>query len=88
MLQNLFGKHSIFENLKIPYLKGSIEAFTDSMAYSQNKIKACSIISMPKKGFPTHYHTTNDTIEKIEFENLWNCYRILVEFINRMDEIK
>ncbi len=75
----------IFEDLKIPYLKGSIEAYTDSMAYSQNKIRACSIISMPKKGFPTHYHTTNDTIEKIEFNNLWNCYQILIEFIKRID---
>ncbi|MFX0134531.1 MAG: M28 family metallopeptidase [Candidatus Hodarchaeota archaeon] len=78
----------ICEDLKIPYLKGSIEAYTDSMAYSQNKINACSIISMPKKGFPTHYHTTNDTIEKIDFNNLWNCYQILIEFIKKIDADK
>ena len=84
----IFELANIFELLKIPYLKGSIEAYTDSMAYSQNKIKACSIISMPKRGFPTHYHTTNDTIEKIDFNNLWNCYQILIEFIKRIDADK
>jgi len=43
---------------------------------------------MPKKGFPTHYHTRNDTIERIDFNNLWNCYNILIEFIKRIDENK
>ena len=78
----------IAKKLNIQYQIGHVEAFTDSMAYSQNKIKACSILNMPKKGFHRHYHTTNDTIEKIDFQNLWNCYRILIEFLKRIDENK
>ncbi|MHA1403430.1 MAG: M28 family metallopeptidase [Candidatus Helarchaeota archaeon] len=76
----------IAKDLSIPIQVGGIEAFTDSMAYSRNKIKACSIVGIPTHGFPAHYHTREDTIDKIEFEHLWDCYRILFEFIKRVDE--
>ena len=71
--------------LNIPNQIGRVEAFTDSMSYSQSKIRACSIVSLSKSGLPTHYHTTNDTIDKMEFQNLWDCYRILTLFLKRVD---
>lgn len=76
----------IANDLSIPHEIGNVEAFTDSMAYARNKIRACSIIGNPKRGFPLHYHTREDTIDKIDFENLWKCYRILLEFLKRVDE--
>lgn len=78
----------IANELNIPHNIGSTMAFTDSMAYTRNNIKACSIIGAPKKGFATHYHTLNDTIDKLNFNNLLNCFRILIEFINRVDKKK
>lgn len=78
----------IANEFNIPHNVGNVMFFTDSMAYSRNGIKACSLIGSPKKGFATHYHTLNDTIDKLDFNNIWNCYRILVEFIKRMDEEK
>ncbi|MHA1379767.1 MAG: M28 family metallopeptidase [Candidatus Helarchaeota archaeon] len=76
----------IADELNIPNKIGHVEAFTDSMAYAQSKIKACSIISLQKKGLPVYYHTTDDTIEKLEFNNLWNCYQILIEFIKKVEK--
>lgn len=75
----------ITEALQIPYHTGLVEGFTDSMAYTQNKIEACSITGFPKKGIPAHYHTREDTMEHLNFENLWNCYRILLRFIEKVD---
>jgi len=76
----------IAEELHIPYHTGLVEGFTDSMAYVQNKIEACSIIGFPKKGMPAHYHTREDTLEHLNFENLWNCYQILLKFIVKVDK--
>jgi len=78
----------IATELNIPHNVGNVMFFTDSMAYSRNGIKACSLVGSSKKGFATHYHTLNDTIDKLDFNNIWNCYRILIEFINRVDEEK
>ncbi|TFF87821.1 MAG: M28 family peptidase [Promethearchaeota archaeon] len=76
----------IANDLGIKHRVGNVEAFTDSMAYSQNNIKAVSLIGTPKKGFPTYYHTRYDTIDKIDFEKLWDCYSIIIEFIDRVDK--
>lgn len=75
----------IANELNITHTIGATMAFTDSMAYSRRNIKACSILGTPKKGFATHYHTLNDTIDKLNFDNLLNCYSILIEFINRVE---
>ena len=76
----------ITEELQIPYQTGLVEGFTDSLAYIQNKIEACSITGFPPKGIPAHYHTREDTMEHLNFENLWQCYRILLRFIEKVDE--
>jgi hypothetical protein len=67
---------------------GNVSAFTDSMAYSRKHIACCSLVGSPKEGFATHYHTIDDTIDKLNFQNLWNCYRILREFLKEVDENK
>jgi len=79
---------NIATELRIPHNVGNVMFYTDSMAYSKNGIKACSLVGSPKKGLATHYHTLNDTIDKLDFNNLWNCYRILIEFIKRVDDDK
>ncbi len=75
----------IAKELQIPYHTGLVEGFTDSLAYIQSKIEACSITGFPKKGIPAHYHTREDTMEHLNFENLWHCYRILLRFIEKVD---
>jgi hypothetical protein len=76
----------IATDLDISHIIGNVTFFTDSMAYSQNNIEACSIVGAPKKGFATHYHTVEDTIDKLDFQNLWDCYRILIEFLKKVDK--
>lgn len=76
---------TIAEEFHIPYQKGRVDAFTDSMAYAQNKIRTCSIVAFPQSGIPPYYHTRNDTIEHLDFNNLWNCYKILRQFIKKVD---
>ncbi|TFF86324.1 MAG: M28 family peptidase [Promethearchaeota archaeon] len=75
----------IASDLGIQHKIGNIEAFSDSMAYSMNNIKACSVISVPKKGFAAHYHTRRDTIDIIDFNKLFDVCTILCEFIERVD---
>ncbi len=78
----------IATDLDISHTIGNLTAFTDSMAYSKNNITCCSIIGAPKKGFATHYHTVEDTIDKLDFQNLWDCYRILIEFLEKVNQNK
>ncbi len=87
-LNDELGKElsKIAAELNISHEIGNVIFFTDSMAYAQNGIKACSIVGAPKKGFALHYHTLDDTIDKIDFNNLWNCFRILIEFLKRIDK--
>ncbi|MHC1590780.1 MAG: M28 family metallopeptidase, partial [Candidatus Helarchaeales archaeon] len=75
----------IAEKKAVQHSIGSIGAFTDSMAYAQMGIRACSLLSIPKSGFPAHYHTREDTIDKISSESLWKCYDLLKEFIQGID---
>ncbi len=75
----------IASELDIPHHTGRIEAFTDSFAYARKKIKTCSIIGFPEKGVPPHYHTREDILENLQLENLWDCYRLLIEFIKKFD---
>ena len=83
-----FAITKIAKKLNISHSIGSIEAFTDSLAYKQNNIKAISLLGFPKKGFPPYYHTRFDIIDNLDFNKLWNCYKIIVEFINQIDENK
>jgi len=76
----------IATELNITHEIGNVAAFTDSMAYSRKDIMCCSLVGSPKEGFATHYHTIDDTIDKLDFQNLWNCYRILTEFLKKVDE--
>ena len=76
----------VFKELKIDYEIGSVPAFTDSMAYSMNGIQTTSILGYPKNMYSLHYHTREDTIDVIDFENVYDCYRILVKFIEKLDK--
>ncbi|MHA1270564.1 MAG: M28 family metallopeptidase [Candidatus Helarchaeota archaeon] len=76
----------IANDLNIEHNLGSVEAFTDSMAYSQKGIKACSLIGIPNKGLPNHYHTRNDTIDNLNFNKLYDVYKLLIEFIKKIDK--
>jgi len=78
----------IASELKIPHTLGNVEAFTDSMAYSRIGIKACSLIGIPHKGLPAYYHTREDTIDKLDFNKLYNCFQIIIEFLLRIDQGK
>ena len=75
----------IAKGLSIPHQKKMIGAYTDSFAYAQNKIQSCSIVGFPEKGVPSHYHTREDTIENLEFDNLWDCFQILLKFIDKVE---
>ncbi|MHA1265329.1 MAG: M28 family metallopeptidase [Candidatus Helarchaeota archaeon] len=75
----------IAQKMEIPYQLGRIEAFTDAMAYAKRGIRACSIVGLPQKGVTPTYHTRDDVPENITFENLWNCYSLLMTFLKAID---
>jgi len=79
---------NIADALDIPYHIGRIDAFTDSSAYVQHGINACSIIGFPQKGVPPHYHTREDVLENLAFDNLWHSYRLLRYLLKKMDTAK
>ncbi|MHA1428451.1 MAG: M28 family metallopeptidase [Candidatus Helarchaeota archaeon] len=76
---------TIADTLDIPYHINRIDAFTDSSAYIQRGIKACSIIGFPQKGVPPYYHTREDILANLTFENLWHCYQILRYLLIQID---
>ncbi len=73
------------DELGIKAKKNLIMAFTDSLSFSRKGVSATSIISLPKSPKEFYYHTRNDVIENLNFENLVKTFKICVELIKRMD---
>ncbi len=81
-----FAISQLASKMNIDHTIGNIDAYTDSMAYSQNGLKACSLIGLPKKGLPLYYHTKEDTPDKLDFNKLYLVFELLIEFIKKYDK--
>jgi hypothetical protein len=74
--------------LNISIKAASDMGFTDSLSFARKGIKATSIVSVPPSNDDFYYHTRNDVIEHVNFENLVDCLSILKEFIKELDDKK
>lgn len=74
------------KKLNIPIKAASDMGFTDSLSFARKGIKATSIVSVPRSNNEFFYHTRNDVIENVYFENLVNCLTLLKEFIKELDK--
>lgn len=69
----------------IPVKTGPSMAFTDSLSFARKGIVSASILSMPGSSKEFYYHTREDTIENMDFKNLVNTYKIIIDVIKTID---
>ncbi len=60
-------------------------AFTDALSFRRKKIPAVALISMPHGSKDFFYHTRDDTIENMGFENLVSAYKICLNLVAKLD---
>ncbi|HMF31004.1 MAG TPA: M20/M25/M40 family metallo-hydrolase [Candidatus Lokiarchaeia archaeon] len=72
--------------LGIPVKVSSSAGFTDATSFRQVGIAATSILSMPTSRRTFYYHTRNDTLENMAFENLVSTYKICAALLKKLDE--
>jgi hypothetical protein len=71
--------------LGIPIKVANSAGFTDATGFRQAKIAATSIMSIPTSRKTFFYHTRNDTLENVAFENLVATYYICLSLIRKLD---
>lgn len=76
----------VAERLNIQVKSGNAMAFTDSMSFARKGIASISLMSMPKSSKEFYYHTRDDVIENMGFQNLVDAYKICMEIIKQMDD--
>lgn len=74
------------DNLSISVKLGQLMAFTDSLSFCRKNIPATSICSLPRSSKEFYYHTREDVIENLNFENLINTYEVLMDVIRNLDK--
>ena len=73
------------KKLKIKIKPKSNMAFTDSLSFCRNHLSATSIITLPLSSKEFYYHTKNDVIENMSFENLINTLNLCNHIIKNLD---
>ena len=73
------------EKLKIKIKPKSNMAFTDSLSFCRNQLSATSIITLPLSSKEFYYHTKDDVIENMSFENLINTLNLCNHIIKNLD---
>jgi len=74
------------DNLDIKNRISSFMFFTDSLSFCRNNLSASSICTWPSSKEAYFYHTRDDVIENMGFENLINTYKICMEIIKDLDK--
>ncbi|MEX2753083.1 MAG: M28 family metallopeptidase [Candidatus Freyarchaeota archaeon] len=78
--------NSIFEKLRIKVKNVSIDAYTDAMSFAKKGLKSASIVALGPSKFPKYYHTTNDTPENLDYNQVANVVKVCLEFIKQIDQ--
>ena len=74
------------ENLKIPVVvKKQSFGGTDSAPFSRAHLKAASVLRLSKTGWPTVWHSKNDTPENVKEDKLDEMVKISLEFLSLID---
>ncbi len=73
------------QSLNIHNKISGVMAYTDSLSFGRKGLSTTSITSLPRSSKDFHYHTRDDTIDNLNFDNLIKTYNILVELIKSLD---
>ena len=76
------------EELQVKIKVATLIAYTDSLSFRRKKLSATSLSSMPQSSKEYYYHTRDDVIENMSFENLINAYWICMKVIKNLDGAK
>jgi len=79
-------QHVAREN-QIPLEAGPIIAFTDAMAFARKGIEATSLIALDEKGIVNTYHSVEDTPDNLDYELLFESYRLCTAFLKHIDAV-
>ena len=60
-------------------------AYTDSLSFCRENLSATSITSKPHSMKEFYYHTRDDTFENLNFENMFNAYKVCMRIIKKLD---
>jgi hypothetical protein len=69
----------------IPLKAGPIMAFTDAMAFAMHGIRATSLVALGDKGVVDTYHSVEDRPEHLDYDLLYESYRLCLAFLDHMD---
>ena len=85
--QHLESLHSWADNLKIPVVvKKQSFGGTDSAPFSRAGLKAASVLRLSPTGWPSVWHSKDDTPAKIQADKLEEMVNISVEFLTLIDQ--
>ena len=76
------------EELQVKIKVATLIAYTDSLSFRRKKLSATSLSSMPQSSKEYYYHTRDDVIKNMSFENLINAYWICMKVIKNLDGAK
>ncbi len=62
-------------------------AFTDALSFRRKKVASATLFSMPRGSKNFFYHTRNDTIEHLGFENMVSAYKICLNLVAKLDKM-
>ena len=69
----------------IPLKTGPVIAFTDAMAFAMKGIQATSLVAQGEKGVVDTYHSVDDTPEHLDYDLLFDSYRLSLAVLNHID---
>lgn len=70
---------------RISLKAGPIIAFTDAMAFAMKGIEATSLIALDDKGIVNTYHSVEDTPDHLDYDLLFENYRLCTGFLKHVD---
>jgi len=70
--------------LKVPIIRPSFGG-TDASNFIKAGLQATSVIAVTEKGVPSHWHTLEDTPDKIDPQVLLEAVRLAVTFLHQID---
>ena len=71
----------------IPLKTGPVIAFTDAMAFAMKGIQATSLVAQGEKGVVGTYHSVDDTPEHLDYDLLFDSYRLSLAFLTHIDSM-
>jgi len=69
----------------IPLKTGPVIAFTDAMAFAMKGIQATSLVAQGEKGVVDTYHSVDDTPEHLDYDLLFDSYRLSLAVLEHID---